>query len=121
MNLIKQEINNEKAKLKPDQHYLKLLKSIESMDKIEFEIFSNTGRITPVDVFRSDNPNAKLHSECTDVVRYLGGFYIQMLKSGKYIYEFDVKPSTIVQIEHKSLDILEHQMWQKNVQEKFLK
>ena len=121
MNFIKQEIKTEKAKLKPDQHYLKLLKAIETNGKLEFETFSNTGRITPVDVFRSDNPNAKLHSECTDVVRYLGGFYIQMLKSGKYIYEFDVKPSTIVQIEHKSLDILEHQMWQKNVQEKFLK
>lgn len=120
MNLIKQEIKLEKAKLKPDLHYLKLLKSIESMDKLEFEVFSNTGRITPFDVFRNENPNAKLHRECTDVVRYLGGFYIQMLKSGKYIYQFDVLPSTTVQVEHKSLDILELQMWQKNVQEKFL-
>lgn len=120
MNLIKQEIKTEKAKVKPDEHYLKLLKAIESNRKMEFETFSNTGRITPVEVFKNENPNSIIHSECTDVVRYLGGFYIQMLKSGKYLYEFDVQPSTTVQIEHKSLNILEQQMWQKNVQEKFL-
>ena len=121
MNLIKQEIKLEKAKLKPDQHYLKLLNSIESMDKLDFEIFSNTGRIIPVDIFINENPNAVISSNCTDVVRYLGGFYIQMLKSGNYIYQFNVEPSTNVQIEHTSLDILELQMWQQNVQEKFLK
>lgn len=120
MNIIKQEIKTEKAKLKPDQHYLKLLKSIESMDKIEFEIFSNTGRITPVEVFKNENPNAVINANCTDVVRYLGGFYIQMLKSGNYIYQFDVQPSTTVKIEHKSLDVLELQMWLQHLFQKFL-
>lgn len=120
MNFIKQEIEIENAKTKPDLYYLKALKNIQSKGKMDFEAFSNTGRIIPVEVFKTENPNAKINLNCTDIVRYLGGFYIQMLKSGKYIYEFNLKPSTTVQIEHKSLDILELQMWQKNIQEKFL-
>lgn len=119
MNLIKLEIKKENGKVKPDLYYLKMLKSLENKGEVSFEMFSNTGRITPADVFKNENPEDKLHSECTDVVRYLGGFFIQMLKSGKYIYEFDIKPSTKVQIEHKSLDVLELQMWQKDVQDKF--
>lgn len=118
MNLIKQEIKIENAKEKPDFYYLKMLKSFESKDEIPFEMFSNTGRIIPAEVFHENNPELKLSPECTDVIRYLGGFFIQMLKSGRYIYEYNVKPSIIVQIEHKSLDIIELQMWQKYVQDK---
>lgn len=118
MNLIKQEIKIESAKEKPDFYYLKMLKSLESKDEIAFEMFSNTGRIIPADVFHKNNPKSKINPECTDVIRYLGGFFIQMLKSGRYIYEYDAKPSIKVQIEHNSLDVLELQMWQKNVQDK---
>ena len=122
MSIIKLEIKKEQAKIKPDLHYLKILKSLEKESEITFDMFSNTGRIVPLEVFKAEDSNKVVDSDCTDVVRYLGGFYIQMLKSGSYLYEYFFEDSkTLVKTESVSLDVVELHAWISDIKEKINK
>jgi len=122
MNIIQSEIEKEQDKEKPDLHYLKTLKSFNKEDEITFDMFSNTGRIVPAEVFRQENKKVTLLYDCTDVVKYSFGFYIQMLKTGNYVYEYLVSDTkTSVKIESVSLDVIELQAWICDIKEKINK
>lgn len=49
------------------------------MDKV-----IDSGRFIGRDSFLIKNPNEKLKSDCTDVVQYSNGMYIQVLKTGLF-------------------------------------
>jgi len=51
--------------------------------------FINTGRFTPALTFLKSNPDVKLHADCTDVIMYTEGHYIQALKTGEYLINKD--------------------------------
>lgn len=51
---------------------------------ITFDEWMETGRFCDRRDFEQDNPDENLHVDCTDVVIYYGGAYIQMLKSGYF-------------------------------------
>jgi hypothetical protein len=47
----------------------------------------NTGRFVDAGRFSILRPEEKLDRYCTDVVLYEDGRYIQLLKSGEYLYD----------------------------------
>ena len=54
---------------------------------ITLEDFSNTGRFTGRASYLDKNPEVELHEDCTDVVQYIGGHIIQVLKSGQFMVD----------------------------------
>ena len=48
------------------------------------EKFINSGRFIGRKSFLEKNPTEELLSDCTDIVRYADGSYIQVLKSGLF-------------------------------------
>lgn len=53
-------------------------------NKINADRFSSTGRFTERKSYLEKNPDAKLQDDCTDVVEYINGHIIQLLKSGTF-------------------------------------
>ena len=68
------------------------------------ETFINSGRITDLKTFLNLRPKENLHVDCTDVVVYEDGHYIQVLKTGEFFYEG---------FSDKKLDNVEEFMWKK--------
>lgn len=69
------------------------------------EEFVETGRIIPINVFKDNFPNEKLHVDCANVIVYAGSHYIQILKTAEFFTDG---------ISDKNLDIVEAFMW-KNI------
>ena len=69
------------------------------------EKFINSGRFICKEEFLDKNPNENLKEECTDVVQYNGGNYIQVLKSGLFYVDENFSS--------KSLDESEVKLWEK--------
>ena len=68
------------------------------------EKFIGSGRIMDLKSFNVLHPKENLHVDCTDVVLYEGGHYIQMLKNGDYFYDG---------FADRALDKVEEFMWTK--------
>ena len=48
-----------------------------------FKLFQDSGMISKTEVLSDTN---RLHQDTTDVIIYLGRYYIEMLKNGKFLY-----------------------------------
>ena len=68
------------------------------------ETFINSGRITDLKHFVNLYPKEILESNCTDVVLYKNGHYIQMLKSGMFFFDG---------YQHCTLEAMENLLWKK--------
>lgn len=66
------------------------------------ETFINSGRFTDLKTFLNLFPKEHLHQDCTDVVLYEGGNYIQLLKTGEYMFGV---------FKDKSLEKVEDFLW----------
>jgi len=80
---------------------------IKSLDEIrDKESFVDTGRIFPASVFMNQIRNADehLHFDCTDVVLYAGGSYIQILKSKGFMFDSHI---------YVKLELAEDVLWEK--------
>lgn len=55
--------------------------------------------------FLEKNPNENLRKDCTDVVHYTGGVYLQVLESGEFYLDSNFKS--------RSLDEAEIKLWEK--------
>ncbi len=64
--------------------------------------FVNTGRIIDLKTFSNLYPKEELQSDCTDVVLYQDGWYIQMLKSGWFFFNG---------YQHHTLEAMEKLLW----------
>lgn len=69
------------------------------------EKFINSGRFICKESFLEKNPNENLQNDCTDVVHYNNGAYIQVLKSGLFYVDENFSS--------KSLDESEIKLWEK--------
>ncbi len=121
MSLIAEEILKEKLKDKPDKLYIQTLQKMQD-GEMSLELFLNTGRITPRELFLNYNPKSRLKPDCMDVVRYVGGFYIQILKTGEFLLEIidaDQSDEMNTIIKDKSLDVVEEELWHR-VARKFI-
>ena len=112
-NLIK-ILEQENSKEKPDVLYIKTLRSAITSQQMTLELFSNTGRFSPRSVLASTSPNTMLHPMCVNVVTYIGGFFIQVLKDGTYYIEDGTKG-----IKRKRLSTLELYIWLHDADEMF--
>ena len=110
MNKIQIQINREVRKTKPDSGLVAKLYYILNLDEVTFDVFKDTGRFKPRDVFKYERKKEVLLPDCTDVVVYAGDFYIQALKTGEFLF----KPVSDKQanLRSESLDILEEAMWE---------
>ena len=66
--------------------------------------FINSGRFMCRELFLDKNPNEKLHDDCTDVVHYVGGAYIQVLKSGVFYLDDSFSSRSLDEVEVKLLE-----------------
>jgi hypothetical protein len=97
----------ELSKTKPDDLHLSTLKQMKDERGLSLEKFSDTGRFANRELFLMENPKANLHSQCTDVVYYVGGFYIQALKDNTFFADL-----CGYKIVNKSLDSIEGAVWE---------
>ena len=49
--------------------------------------FIDTGRFTPRNSFLEKRPNEVLFDDCSDVIQYKGGHYIQVLEDGTFFLD----------------------------------
>lgn len=113
MSIISEEILKEKLKDKPDKLYIQTLQKMQD-ENPSFELFINTGRIMPKELFLNYNKKIRLNFDCSDVVRYVGGFYVQILKTGEFLLEIndaDQSDEMNTIIKDKSLDVIEEELW----------
>jgi hypothetical protein len=71
----------------------------------QMEKFVNSGRFICKESYLEKNPTEKLLKECTDVVEYIDGSYIQVLESGEFYVDSTFKS--------RSLDEAEIKLWEK--------
>jgi len=68
------------------------------------EKFIDSGRFTRRIAFLDKNPNEQLLEDCTDVVQYSGGAYIQVLKSGVFYLDESFSSRSLDEVEVKLLE-----------------
>lgn len=68
------------------------------------EKFIDSGRFTRRMAFLDKNPMEKLLDDCTDVVQYEGGAYIQVLKSGIFYLDESFSSRSLDEAEVKLLE-----------------
>lgn len=66
--------------------------------------FIDSGRFMCRDLFLDKNPNEQLLDDCTDVVQYEGGAYIQVLKSGVFYLDESFSSRSLDEVEVKLLE-----------------
>jgi hypothetical protein len=71
---------------------------------VTLESWVDTGRFNVLESFKIKFPNAILHDDCSDVVVYRGGLYIQALKDKSFF----VAPNA----NSKVLDDMELHLWE---------
>lgn len=75
------------------------------------EEFIMTGRFMDVRKFAAARPSVVLHEECTDVVTYAGGHFIQLLKDGTYFVK-DTLPDETIYFACAKLGEAEDKLWE---------
>lgn len=82
-------------------------KDIEFYDFIDTGIMVERGELERQE-FLILFANVELHPKCTDIMRYIGGYYIQMLTNGYFLFKPDPNEDGI-----QSMDIeeVEDYMW----------
>jgi len=68
-------------------------------NKTTLENFSSTGMFTGREAYLEKNPEVILHKDCTDVVHYIGGHIIQVLKSGQFMVDEGFKSISLDEAE----------------------
>ena len=103
MGTIKKHYEIELAKEKPNTLLLSILSKVLDRNTITLSEWRLSGKFTPKDAFLLENPSETLLSTCTEVIEYIGKGYIQVLSSGVFRYNAQVKS--------KVLDDVEDIMW----------
>lgn len=69
--------------------------------------FISSGHFVCRDSFLEKNADVILHPDCTDVVEYKNGAFIQLLKSGLFYLEDDLSSKVLDEVEDRLWDIIE--------------
>jgi hypothetical protein len=107
MGLIKQHLKKESLKTYKDAYLLVKLSKVNDKGTITYDEWQDSGRFVDRKSFEAHNPDENLHVDCTDIVMYFGGIYIQLLKSGEFFIDSKVSG--------KTLDAIEKTLWDKNL------
>jgi len=106
MGLISNHLNRETSKTNKDIYLLAKLSKVSERGTMTFDEWQDSGRFVDRKSFETYNPDENLHVDCSDIVMYFGGIYVQVLKSGEFF--LDAHSSS------KSLDAIEKILWEKN-------
>jgi len=77
-------------------------KILNDISKVDEKTFVETGRIMSTKNFLSMYPTIHLDADVKNIIRYVGGFYVQMLSNGNYLYKYH---------EDRELSHIEKTMW----------
>lgn len=121
MNLIESEIERETQKKEASQGTIEKLKSILDRGFVTFEDFQDSGRFMPTHKYEFEKNIAYIHPECRTIVRYMGGFVIQIMKSDAFVYMLKKDESLYVHLEDDGLIKMERKLWDAVANEKFNK
>lgn len=126
MNHISQEILSEKMSNNPDPLYVRILQRLQDKDDITENDFVKTGRIVTIQKFKEKLKSSTLRTDCTDVMLYIGNFYIQILKDGDFFLEMgdadnpsDMGDMGYTKMQSKDLELIESVLWNKYANYKF--
>lgn len=82
--------------------------------------FQKTGMfVYRPDFERKHEPKQKLHDECTDVLLYQGGFFIQCIKDNSFLLEvYDHETNEMVtKVRSGKLEMVESILWQRHAEQ----
>jgi hypothetical protein len=87
---LQDELDIQRKRPEKDRAYITLIEAMMDKD-IQEETYLNTGRIMTSERWRRNfdrNFDKELRSDCYDVIRYAGGFIIQMLRPREWYLDF---------------------------------
>ncbi len=87
MGLFQQQLDKELSKEKKDNRLIASLTGVIANGCIVLDEWRESGRFINRDDFSSERPEENLHIDCTDVVKYYGDIYIQVLKNGDFFVD----------------------------------
>ena len=101
------EANSEKLRHKSDRGYItRMHQYADKNTPFTLSVFKDTGRLTPVHLYRTHYPDTELSPECNGVMVYLCGTYIQLMKDGSWILNLagrNSKSKDINRVEKKTI------------------
>jgi hypothetical protein len=116
------EILAQKLRKNPDKHYIQMIQTLSDKGQITKEDFINTGRMMEKNYYFSEFGYHSLFSdEVKDVMRYAGGFCVQVLPTGEWLFDTnDANESDEVSTKYRSpkLSDVENELWHSYVQKK---
>jgi hypothetical protein len=116
------EILAQKLRKNPDKHYIQMIQTLSDKGQMTKEDFINTGRMMEKNYYFSEFGYHPLFSdEVKDVMRYAGGFCVQVLPTGEWLFDTnDANESDEVSTKYRSpkLSDVENELWHSYVQKK---
>ncbi len=106
------EATAEKLRSKADTNYIQRMQQLADKDEpLTLSVFKDTGRLTPIELYKTHYPDIELHKDCNGVMVYICGTYIELMKDGVWILHLGGE-----QIESKDIAQLESKLfkWLKN-------
>jgi len=101
----------ELAKENPDQSILSKLSKILERGTLTLNEWKLLGKFIPKSEFLAENPNVSLLKTCSEVIQYIGGHYIQVLKSGTFRYNSSIKGKVLDDVEDKIWREIAEKLW----------
>ena len=98
------EATAEKLRDKPDTYYIQRMQQYADKEKeFNISVFKDTGRLLNRIDFINNFQGDTLHDDTTNVMAYIGGAYIELLKDGTW-YTHDKQDTDINEIEQYIFD-----------------
>ena len=126
MKQVSQEILSEKMRKNPDPLYIRTLQRLQDKGEMTQDDFINTGRIVTKQYLKQRVYSSTLHPDCTDVLLYIGDFYIQILKDGSFFLEmgdannpYDMGDMGYTKTQSHDIELVESVLWNKYANYKF--
>ena len=113
MKTIKNHLELEKARTKPNQLRIDELTKILKRGTLTLEEWRMTGRFTPTQEYLSRNIGTKLTKNCEQVIEYVGDSIIEVLSTGYFVFE-DTKSKTLDDVENKMWNSIAEKLWCEN-------
>ena len=82
------------------------MEQVKERKKFTYNSWVDTGRFTPLDRWKKNNPTVKLNAACHDIVVYHGGLFIQVLKDDMFYVD---KNNTSTKLKE-----MEQYLWEQN-------
>ena len=98
------EATAEKLRAKPDTNYIQRMQQFADKEKeFTISVFKDTGRLLSRIDFVNNFKGEALHDDTTNVMVYIGGAYIELLKDGTW-FTHDKQDTDINKVEQYVFD-----------------